>query len=291
MKAEPTVFGVVLNWCNGGLTATCLRSLEASDCPNLQILLVDNASPDGSGAELHASFPHLSYLQTGANLGYTGGNNRGIEWCLDTGADYVLILNNDTEIATDAVSRLVEVATREARVGAVAPKILYHAAPERTWYAGGDMSRLRVLGHHRGEGRPDNSTRDEPQDVSFLTGCCLLLSGEALRDVGLLAEDLFTYAEDVELSLRLQKAGYRLVYQPAARVLHHVPFGRSEPNPAQIYHRDRNRRRVARRHLTAIERIGFQLFFYPTRFIHLMRYLLMRDGERLRAVWRGMTAP
>jgi len=288
----PRVVAVVLNWCGEALTAACLRSLEASDYPELRILLVDNASPDGSGAALRARFPHLPYLQTGENLGYTGGNNRGIEWALAQGADYVLILNNDTEIAPDAVTKLVGAARGSPDVAAVAPKILYHAAPERVWFAGGDLSRLRVIGYHRGEGEPDrDAAPGAPYEVTFLTGCCLLLSADVLRKVGPLAEDFFTYAEDVELSMRLRKAGYRLLYQPEGRVLHHVPLGQSEPTPAQIYHRDRNRRRVARRHLSAAERVGFQLFFYPTRIVHLVRYLYRRDADRARAVWRGMTAP
>jgi GT2 family glycosyltransferase len=291
-SAPPSVVAIVLNWCAEALTAACIRSLQASDYPALEILLVDNGSPDGSGERLHEAFPAVSFLQTGRNLGYTGGNNRGIEWALERGRDHVLILNNDTEVAPDAVSHLVAAASGSGRPGAVAPKILYYQATDRIWFAGGDLSKIRVLGFHRREGEPDRA--GEPgavERVSFLTGCCLLIPAEVVRDVGPLEESFFAYAEDVELSMRLKAAGYELLYQPRARVLHHVPPGRVQPAPWQIVLRDRNRRRTARLHLTRAERLRFGVFFFGSRMIHLARYLSKGDVERARATWEGMTRP
>jgi GT2 family glycosyltransferase len=290
-RQSPMVVAIVLNWCDRDLTAACLRSLEVSDYPELEILLVDNASPDGSGEALHEVFPHVPYLPTGANLGYTGGNNRGIEYALDMGAEYVLVINNDTEIAPDAVSRLVEVARANPDVGAVGPKILYHAEPERLWFAGGDVSLLRLMGRHWKEGQLDlDDPEVEPTEVTFLTGCCLLIRSAAIREHGPFREDYFTYMEDLELSIRLRAAGYRLFYEPAARLLHHVPVGKVDPSPSQIFFRDRNRKRIARAHLSGPERLRFLLFFYPSRIAHLMRYLVHGDASRLRATWQGMTA-
>ena len=149
----PKLTAVVLNWCGEEITADCLRSLLKSDYPNLHILLVDNASPDGSGEQLRLSFPEINFLQTGNNLGYAGGNNRGIEWALETNSDYVLILNNDTVLDPCAVSRLMDSANKSSeRVGGVVPKILYYDEPNRIWYAGGEFSPLLGLGLHWREG-------------------------------------------------------------------------------------------------------------------------------------------
>lgn len=286
---SPSVTAVVLNWCGESVTAACLRSLLASDYPALEVLLVDSASPDGSGTALHAAFPDLPYLQTPTNLGYAGGNNRGIEWALERGCDYILIINNDTEVAPDAVRQLVDVASADARVGAVAPKILYHAAPDRIWFGGGEFRRTRALGVHYSEGQRDGERLAPPREVTFLTGCCLLLPAPVLRAIGGFQEDFFAYVEDVELSLRLRQAGYLLLYAPSARVLHHVPLDGELPSPFQIYHRDRNRRRLVRRRYGTFDRIRFGAFFYPTRVCHAFRYLARRDLPRARAIWRGMT--
>ena len=97
------------------------------------------------------------------------------------------------------------------------------------------------------------------------------------------------YVEDLELSLRIIQAGYRLLYQPAARLFHRVPFETRPVAPYQIVLRDRNRRRLVRRRYSGIDRIRFALFFYPSRVIRATQYLARRDMERARAIWQGMT--
>ncbi|MDP3766842.1 MAG: glycosyltransferase family 2 protein [Dehalococcoidia bacterium] len=289
--STPSVTAIVLNWCGEDVTRECLQSLLVADYPSLTILLIDNGSPDGSGERLHAAFPGVAYLQTGANLGYTGGNNAGIRWALEGGAEQVLVLNNDTVVEPAAVTHLVEAAAGGARVGAVVPKILHYAAPDRIWFGGGVMSRIRGLGLHERRGERDIPMADEPlRDVTFVTGCCCLFSADALRRVGGFAEDFFAYIEDVELSLRLSRAGYRLLYQPAARVLHRVPLhDGAAPTPFQILHRDRNRRRLVRRHYGWRDRLLFAAWFYPSRLVTLARYVGSGDWERAGALWRGMT--
>ncbi|MBI4541433.1 MAG: glycosyltransferase family 2 protein [Gemmatimonadetes bacterium] len=288
--AEPRVTAVVLNWCGEEDTAACLRSLLAADYPALSVLLVDNGSPDGSGERLRATFSEVEYHQTGCNLGYAGGVNRGIEWALSRGTEYVLALNNDTIVEASCVARLVEAAASGPRVGGVAPKILYQEAPGRIWFGGGDLSRMRGLGRHRHENEPDRPLTDgPPEEITFMTGCCCLLPAEALRELGGFAEDFFAYVEDVDLSLRLTRAGYRLVYQPTARVRHRVPLGALAPTPLQIRLRDRNRRRLARRHYGWSDALRFALWFYPTRVARLAEYASRGDWARARAIWRGMT--
>lgn len=287
----PAVTAVVLNWCGEKVTRACLRSLQASTYPHLDILLVDNGSEDGSGERLRSSFPEIDFLQTGRNLGFTGGNNRGIERALAGGAEYVLILNNDTVVEPDAVSRLVETAeeNRGRRIGGVAPKILFHDEPARIWYAGGRFSRLRGLGLHLREGEMDTPATDgSVREVTFMTGCCTLLPAGTLNDVGAFAEELFAYGEDADLCLRMGRGGYRMLYQPTARVLHRLPPSGTPPSPFQIRQRDVNRRWVMRRNFPWWRRIPFLLRFYSTRLLLLTRYLFGGDLARSRAIVEGM---
>ncbi|MGI9179337.1 MAG: glycosyltransferase family 2 protein [Longimicrobiaceae bacterium] len=289
-SAPPRVTAVVLNWCGEADTAACLRSLLASDYPMLHILLVDNGSPDGSGERLHCAFPQVEYLHVGENTGYSGGNNRGIERALEGGAEFVLVLNNDTLVEPDCVARLVEVACATREVGAVGGKILYFDAPARIWFGGGDFSRLRAVGLHRHEREADpDPTGGAVEEVSFLTGCCLLIPARVLREVGPFEEDFFMYVEDLDLTYRMRAAGYRLLYQPGARLLHRVAPDAAPPTSRQIVLRDRNRRRFVRRRYGRADRLRFALFFYPTRVVQAARYLLRGDGGRAVAIWHGMT--
>src|SRR5438552_2437989 len=107
------------------VTADCIESLLSQDQPGLRILLVDNAATTGEGQRLRERFPAIAYLDTGGNIGYSGGNNRGIAYAMEQGAAYCFVVNNDTRLEPTCVSRLVQVAESSDRVGAVAPKILY----------------------------------------------------------------------------------------------------------------------------------------------------------------------
>jgi GT2 family glycosyltransferase len=287
---RPSVVVVLLNWCAEELTRDCVESLRRTDYRKLSVILVDNGSPDGSGERLRRAFPDLCHIQTGSNLGFTGGNNVAIGRALADGYEYVLLLNNDTTVDADCVTWLVQAAQSEPNVGAVGGKIMYHDEPDRIWFAGGDLSRLRMSGLHRSQGAVDGpGTAETVEEVSFLTGCCMLIPADVLRDVGRFREDLFAYLEDVDLSLRLSSAGYRLLYQPRARIYHRIPRAAGTIAPEKIALRDRNRRRVARAHLNGLERMGFVLFFYPTRLLLAFMYAVRGDHPRAAAVWRGMS--
>jgi GT2 family glycosyltransferase len=266
------------------VTAACFDSLVAQDYPALTVLLVDNASFDGSGARLRDRYPRFEYLNTGGNLGYTGGNNRGMAYALERGADYVLVLNNDTVVDAACVSQLVRSALSVPdRLGAIAPKMLYFDDPSRIWYAGGDLSYPRALARHRRELERDDPSEPPRLDaMTFATGCCFLMPAATARAMGGFREDFFIYCEDVELSIRLTRGGYHLYYQPAARLLHHEPLV-PQPTPFGILHRDRNRRRIARQHLSIPQRVVFALWFYPTRMIRFAQYVLRGEWSLARA--------
>jgi GT2 family glycosyltransferase len=291
----PAVWAIVVT--HGGqeeITAACIDSLLAQDYPALTVLLVDNASFDGSGQRLRERYRSIEYLNTQANLGYTGGNNRGIEHAERQGADYVLVLNNDTVVDPACVSTLissalaVQGADQMPPLGAIAPKILYYDDPARVWFAGGDYSYLRAVGVHRHEMEQDDPHEAARLDsITFFTGCCVLIPTPVARGTGGFREDFFMYCEDAELSLRLRRNGYGLYYQPAARVLHRQPPGRSLTPAFAAMHRDRNRRRLVRQHYGLWSRILFASWFYPTRVLRVAQYLVAGDWRGARAVLRG----
>lgn len=290
-----TVVAIVLNWNGESDTAACLDSLLAQDGVALDLLLVDNDSPDGSGARLHRRYPNVQYLQTGANLGYAGGNNRGFAWAMERGAEWVLVCNNDTVVDPQCVRLLLAAAQADERIAALTPLIVRFDARDRVWFAGGTLSIARGLGRHDHAGATvaDVERRigtDVWQPCTFLTGCCLLLRVRALQDVGTFREDFFAYVEDVDLSLRLSRAGWRLGWVPRARLAHRVPARDAPPSPTQIALRDRNRRRMVRDRYPWHLRAVFAAWFWPTRLISMGRYVMGRDWPRTRAILEGMTA-
>lgn len=287
-----SVWAIVLMYGREEVTAACIDSLLAQDYPQLTVLLVDNASPNGAGGRMRGRYPGVTYLNTGANLGYAGGNNRGMAHALANGADYVFVLNNDTVLEPSCVTRLVESAKQVTDAGAIAPKILYYDDPKRIWFAGGDYSYLRALGHHRRELELDDANESPRLDeISFVTGCAFLMPTPVVREVGGFREDYFMYCEDVELSLRLRRSGHRMYYQPAARLRHHDERRKGLTAPFATMHRDRNRRRLVREHYSAVQRVMFALWFYPTRAARLLQYILRRDWPGARALVLGLIRP
>ncbi|HET6204996.1 MAG TPA: glycosyltransferase family 2 protein [Planctomycetota bacterium] len=214
------VVAVVLNWNGGARNLDCLTSLLASGGGDLEVLFVDNGSTDGSPEAVARAFPAVRQIRNGANLGFCEGNNAGLREALAGGAEFVLLLNNDVVVERGFLDPLLEAAAREARAGALGPKMLRADAPGTVWAAGGRLALrengTRLLGH----GRPDDGSFDAPSAVDFIPGCALLLRSQALRDVGLLDPSYFAYVEDVELCARLRRAGWKVLYVPGSRIRH-----------------------------------------------------------------------
>ena len=287
------VVAVILNWNNEPDTAECLDSLVADGLPLSRVVLVDNASADGSGERLHERFAEAHYVQTGANLGYAGGNNVGVRHALTMSPDWVLVMNNDTVVEPGMLAALVWAGEAHPRRAALAPKIVRHDDPTRLWFDGGYFSLMRGLGRHRGEGAPDIPGDTRPAErVGFLTGCCLLLRAAVIAPMPeLFRADFFIYAEDVELSYRLERTGWELWYVPTARLRHKVPPFGTVPPARHLHLRDRNRRRLVRAHYGVMQRLLFAAWFYPTRVVLGLGYLVRGDLPRAKAILRGSLEP
>ena len=289
-QGVPRTIAVVLNYEREEMTALCVAALERSTTP-VGILIVDNASPNGSGARLQARFPQHDFLQTGANLGYAGGNARGMTRALAAGAERVFIVNDDAEAAPNCLALLHEALDADPGAAAASPMMLHATPPGIVWWAGGRFNATRVMGSHEGAGVPVTEFADAdgpPRSVEVLCGCAMLVKAGALRELGGFREEFWAYAEDLELSVRYVRAGRRLLFVPRARLVHHVAFPEPEASGWKIARRDQNRRRIAALHLGVLERVRFWSFFVPSRVALLARYLVRGDLERARGFVRGL---
>jgi GT2 family glycosyltransferase len=170
-----------------------------------------------------------------------------MEKALAAGADFVLLLNNDTEVAPDFLDCLVSAANSQPQAGMAAPKIYYHHDPQLIWFAGGRINfwtgHISHLGLRQREAHPINQ---QPKATDFLTGCAILAKRECLEKTGLFDESYYMYAEDVDWCWRARQAGYVCLYQPEATIWHKVSA--SAGGAFKIYHKVQSNFLFFRRH-------------------------------------------
>lgn len=216
----PRVSVIVLNWNGLDLTKECLDSLQKVSYPNLEVILVDNGSLDGSQGYFRENYPWVRLIENSRNLGFAGGNNVGMRSALKGDVDYILLLNNDTVVDPRFIDELVEKGESRADIGVLCPKIYYYDDPDIIWYAGGSISLLRGASRHFGFREIDMGQHDTPREVNFVTGCAFFIKRAVIEKIGLLDEAFFIYSEDADWSTRAVKAGYRCWYVPASRIWH-----------------------------------------------------------------------
>jgi GT2 family glycosyltransferase len=237
----PRVTIIVLNWNGLKDTLDCLGSLDQLDYQDYEVVIVDNGSVDGSVSVIRERFPGVTIIENGENLGYAEGNNRGVEYSLQTRADYIFVLNNDTVLCQDILTHLVVAAETNPRVGAVGPKIYYHAQPRRIWFAGGVIDWQRGVTVNLGADEDDIGQFEQVKSVDFLAGCALLIKRETWENVGSFDSRFFMYWEEADWCARARRAGYDLLFVPKAKMWHKISPADQSSSPRILYYMTRNR--------------------------------------------------
>jgi N-acetylglucosaminyl-diphospho-decaprenol L-rhamnosyltransferase len=222
---------VIVSFRTPALLAGCLEQL-AAEASVREVVVVDNASADGSAELVEERFPHVRLIRNTANVGFARAVNQGLPFC---SGEYLLLLNPDTVVEKGAIDALVRLLISDPAVAAAGPAI-HHPTGRLKVLSGGRqptvwrmfthatmLSRLsRTLPFLEGVNLLRGIHDDRPRDVDWLTGACLMLRREAFAAVGGLSERWFMYAEDFELCLRLRRSGWRLVHLPSARIAHYM---------------------------------------------------------------------
>ena len=288
---DPLVYIVVLNWNGREDTLACLRSLEPVWNERTKGIVVDNGSTDGTPDAVRAAFAAVEVLEAGRNLGFTGGNNIGLRFALDRGADYVLLLNNDTVVAPGFLREMLTVAIVSEEIGFVSPKICFLDPPDLLWFAGARFSTWTGYGRVMGYREPDRGQYDTVRTTDRPCGCAVLVSRRLCREAGLMDDRLFLYADEVEWMLRARKHGFKACYAPKAKVWHKVSasVGR-ESHPDAFYYGVRNTLYALNTHTPCGNRILGYFRELSVVSVHLAALLLSSapkvDG--LRAIRQGL---
>lgn len=280
---SPLTFIVMLNWNQAGLTLACLDSLAEVTYPNFRIVLVDNGSTDGSVPRIRARYPELHIIENGENLGFSPANNLGIEHALAKGAEYVLLLNNDTVVAPDFLEPLIETAESSPDVGVVSPKIYYLDEPQRIWYGGGYIDWKTGLTAHLRVGQVDSDEPDQAiQEVSFVSGCAMCVKRAVLETVGLMDGRFFLYYEDTDWCARINHAGFRCLYVPHSKIWHKVSASTGAASPQTAYYIARNEVLFLQKNSPGLRKLWLPWRAIARQILTLLRYSLLPQYQSLK---------
>ncbi len=271
---------IILHYRNLDDTLECLASLRRQDHPRYEIILVDNSN------ELEP-IDGVHLIKNEENLGFAEGNNIGIRHAMQRGADAVLLLNNDTTVAPDLLSRFVQAMHSHPDAGAFGAKIFFYEEPTLLWHAGGNVNLKTMRCYHEGCGESDLAGKyDKVRDINYACGCALFVTRNAIEKAGLMAPEFFLIWEEIDWCWRIRKAGFQCLFVPEAKVWHKISqaFEGGNRGPLWQYYYFRNRLLFMRRHFSLRERFKF----YSTVFLQELGQILFSREERSRFALKGV---
>jgi GT2 family glycosyltransferase len=281
----PRVSIVTVNFNGTEVTAALLKSLEKAIYPDLEVVVVDNGSKHPC-RDLKSDFPWIIYVETGENLGFAGGNNRGIN--VSTG-DLIFLLNNDTEVDPGFLEPLAERFMTDPMIGVVCPKILYFDEPQTLQFAGfGPINPITGRGFSIGNFEKDTGQYNTAQPISRAHGAAMMFSRIAMNKVGLMAEVFFLYYEEMDYSERFRRAGYEIWYEPLSRVWHKESMSTGKGSTLKTYYYGRNRLLYLRRNTPFL----YKFLMIPYYFLiavpkNILLHTIKREPDHLKAFVKG----
>ncbi|MEM1055227.1 MAG: glycosyltransferase family 2 protein [Bacteroidota bacterium] len=282
----PLVSIVTLNWNQAEVTCDLLASLTRVTYPRMEVIVVDNGSEPADLAMLAAYSPRPRLLRSRENLGFTGGNNLGMRHAR---GEYVLLLNNDTEVEPDFLEPLVAAMEADPGIGAASPKIRYYHTPERIQYAGGTaVDPLRAQARWIGSGEIDEGQHDVSGETEMGHGAALLIRRAVLEDIGMLGEDFFIYYEEIDFGTRLRRAGWNAHYVAESTVWHKESVTVGKASPLKTRFQTRNRLLYLRRNARGWRKPVAMALVLLASLVHAMRYAASGQWEHVRAVRVGL---
>lgn len=257
-----------MNWNGKKYLEECLTSVLKTDYSDLEIIVVDNASIDGSQEMIKTRYPTITLIENSSNLGFSKANNIGIKSAAGT---LIVLLNNDTRVDEDWVKELIEVG-KAPEIGIMGCKI-YRAEGGMIQSAG---YKLLPSGYHiaRGYLQRDNGQFDKIEEVDYVEGSALAIKKSVIESIGLLDPDYFMYYEDVDWCVRARNAGYKVVYVPKSVVYHQGSVGTRKSPFKRIFLAERNRLRFVLKSFSGFELVKWFLY-------HEWHYMF----EKVKELW------
>ena len=288
MSQQPDISIITINY--NGLEETCqlIESLQQypQDC-SYELIVVDNGSIQNEALLLQKKYPEVHVIRSEQNIGFSGGNNLGIQTAKGKG---IFLLNNDTLVTANDLKYLYERLYSSPVIGAVSPKIKFAFPPQHIQFAGfTPLSKYTLRNRTIGYNETDEGQFDIPQETSYLHGAAMMVKREVVEQVGRMPEIYFLYYEELDWCTAMTRAGYTLWYEPRCTVFHKESRSTGQLSVLRTYYLTRNRLLYAWRNLSGADRLlslVYQMTFAATK--NSLQNLLQRRVRQAGAVWRGV---
>jgi len=284
----PLVSVVTVNYGHSEVTCEMLATLFKVTYPSIEVIVVDNCAPGDNPQIIKDHYPQITLIEAGENLGFAGANNLGIE---NSHGEYILLLNNDTEVTPGFLEPLVRKMQSDPLVGAVSPKIRYFHNPDTIQYAGlTPINSYTVRSKAIGFAEKDNGQYETDAITAYAHGAAMMISRAVIRKIGLMSTAFFLYYEELDWGFRIRKAGYRIYYVHDALIFHKESVSTGKMSPLKTYYLNRSRLLYMRRNVYGLRypvSILFQLLIAIPK--NATRYLLQGRTDLLRAYHRAIS--
>ncbi|MDA9241991.1 glycosyltransferase family 2 protein [Flavobacteriaceae bacterium] len=278
---------IIVNWKQYDLTKKCLLSINKTKFNNYKIILVDNESSEKKLNVLLNDFNNLKVIQNKLNLGFGVANNQAITYALDKNYDYVMLLNNDTEVDQNFISPLINCIENNNSIGGVQPLIMNYNKRDSIWSAGGYINKF--FGN-----TTTNKSLEKKLDLDWITGCCMLLKTEVIEKTKLLDENFFAYYEDVDWSLRIKDLGYSLQLVETSLIYHHGSISSNNSTSegrlsAYVHYLNfKNHIYFLRKHIEKFNFFGVVLYQLMKLISYSIYFILRLRFNKLKMIYKGL---
>jgi GT2 family glycosyltransferase len=284
---KPLVSIITINYNQARITCEMLASLQRITYPNVEVIVVDNASPTEDPIPIAEQFPDVQLIRSRENLGFAGGNNLGIRVAR---GKYALFLNNDTEVEPGFLEPLVELLETKPEIGLTSPKIIYYGTDHIVQYAGCEginpwTGRGKVIGYME----KDTGQYNRSFPTKLVHGAAMIAPMSAIQKAGLMPEIYFLYYEEHDWCEMIKRAGYQCYFEADSTIYHKESISVGKGSLLKTYYMYRNRLLFIRRNSRGWQYWSGLLFFL---FVAVPKnslvFAMNREWGHFKALWRGL---
>lgn len=284
----PLVSIITVNYNHSMTTMELIESLSKISYPNIEIIVVDNASPDDNPKLIKEKYPRINLIESSLNYGFAGGNNLGI---MRARGEYVLLLNNDVVVPSDFLEPLVKKFIDNPNYGAISPKIRFYYKQDTLQYAGfTEINKWTIRNKTIGLDELDQGQYDADRETAYTHGAAMMVPMKVIKQVGMMSYDFFLYYEEADWCIRIRKAGYIIAYVHNSMVYHKGSVSTGNNSALKIHYLTRNRMVFMRRN---IHGFNFVIALLYQLIIAIGKngiiYLLKGRGKLATAYWSGIS--